>query len=79
MVAWTRSDDAAKAVIARIEYEFDLVAAEAKYHNNCYNIFLRPTTGYKVGRPEDDSVNLAMEEIFQYIENNDDCQFSLQE
>ncbi|KAL4718412.1 hypothetical protein ACJJTC_016033 [Scirpophaga incertulas] len=78
-VARTRSDDAAKAVIARIEYEFDLVAAEAKYHNNCYNIFLRPTTGYKVGRPKDDSVNLAMEEIFQYIENNDDCQFSLQE
>lgn len=78
-VARTRSDDIAKAVIARIEYEYDLVAAEAKYHNNCYNIFLRPTTGYKVGRPEDDSVNLAMEEIFQYIENNDDCQFSLEE
>ncbi|KAL4719827.1 hypothetical protein ACJJTC_012795 [Scirpophaga incertulas] len=53
-VARTRSDDVAKAVIARIEYEFDLVAAEAKYHDNCYNIFLRPTTGHKVGRPEDD-------------------------
>ncbi|CAF4938591.1 unnamed protein product [Pieris macdunnoughi] len=78
-VARTRSGDVAKAVIARIGYEFDLIAAEAKYHNNCYIIFLRPTTGYKVGRPEDDSVNLAMEEIFQYIKNNDDCQFSLQE
>ncbi|KAE9525653.1 hypothetical protein AGLY_014180, partial [Aphis glycines] len=73
-VATNRSD-----VFARIEYEYDLVAAEAKYHNNCYNSFLRPSSGGKIGRPEDNSVILAMEEIFVYIENNDDCQFSLKE
>ena len=46
-VAWSRSDDEAKKVTARIEYEFDLVAAEAKYNNTCYNSFLRPTMGVK--------------------------------
>jgi len=40
---------------------------------------LRPSLGGKSGRPEDNSIILAMEEIFTYIENNDDCQFSLQE
>lgn len=44
-VARTRSVDVAKAVVARIEYEFDLVAVETKYHNNCYNTFLKPITG----------------------------------
>lgn len=33
-IAKNRSDDVAKTVFARIEYEYDLVAAEAKYHNN---------------------------------------------
>jgi CRISPR/Cas system-associated protein Cas5 (RAMP superfamily) len=46
-VARARSDDAAKTVTARIEYDYDLVAAEAKYHNNCYNSFLIPTTERK--------------------------------
>lgn len=40
---------------------------------------MRPSSGGKIGRPEDKSVILAMEEIFVYIENNDDCQFSLKE
>ena len=78
-VAWSRSDEEAKKVTARIEYEFDLVAAEAKYHNTCYNSFLRPTNGCKIGRPQDESTNVGMEEIFKYIENSDDCQFSLEE
>ena len=78
-VAWSRSDEEAKKVTAHIEYEFDLVAAEAKYHNTCYNSFMRPTNGCKIGRPQDESTNVAMEEIFKYIENSDDCQFSLEE
>ncbi|XP_065677285.1 uncharacterized protein LOC136092656 [Hydra vulgaris] len=49
-VAWSYSDEEAKKVTARIEYQFDLVAAEAKYHNTCYNSFLRPTNGCKIGR-----------------------------
>lgn len=78
-VARAREDDVAKSVIARIEFEYDLVAAEAKYHGDCYNYFLRPTYGGKVGRPKDEATNLAMDEIFAYIENSDDCQFTLNE
>lgn len=78
-IARSRSDDTAKNVIARIEYVYDLVAAEAKYHINCYNSFLRPTTGVKSCRPQNEAINSAMDKIFTYIENSDDCQFSLDE
>ncbi|GBM49895.1 hypothetical protein AVEN_92161-1 [Araneus ventricosus] len=78
-VAQNRSDDVSKNVIACIQYEYDLVAAEAKYHNSYYNSFLRPTTGAEIGRLQSNAVTLVMEEIYVYIENNDDCQFSLQE
>lgn len=78
-IAQTRSDNVAKAIITRIQFEHDLIAAEGKYHKDCYNSFLRPTTGGNVGRPQDETTNLAMEEIFAYIENSDDCQFTLNE
>ncbi|CAH1098752.1 unnamed protein product [Psylliodes chrysocephalus] len=68
--ARTRSDAMAKAVLAR--FENDLVAAEAKYHHDCFNSFLKPATGVKVGRPQDETTNLAMEELFTYIENSDE-------
>ena len=44
-VAQDRSDDVRKAVTARINFEYDLVAVEAKYHDNCYKSFLRPNNG----------------------------------
>lgn len=78
-LAKDRSDDVSKAVIARINFEYDLVAAEAKYHGGCYKSFLKPNTDGRVGRPQDEAVNSAMEEIFKFIENSDDCQFTLDE
>lgn len=78
-VAENRSDGVVKSVVGRIQYEYDLIAAEARYHNDCYNSFLRLSSGGKIGRPEDNNITLVMEEIFLYIENNEDCQFSLQE
>lgn len=45
----------------------DLVAAEAKYHHDCFISFLKLTTGVKVGRTQDENTNLAMEEIFTYL------------
>lgn len=41
-VVRTRSDIVIKAVIVGI----DLVASQARYHNETNNPFLRPTTGY---------------------------------
>lgn len=78
-LAKDRSDDVSKAVFARINFQYDLVAADAKYHDSCYKSFLRPNTGGKIGRPQSEVINSAMEEIFNYIESSDDCQFSLDE
>lgn len=56
----------------------DLVAAEAKYHQNCLNKFNLPVSrGKKSGRPE--NVAAAMEKIFSFLENNEDSQFTLNE
>ena len=72
-VAQNRSDDVSKAVTARINFEYDLIAAEAKCHDNCYKSFLRPNTGGGVGRPQDEAANYsAMEEIYKFIESSDD-------
>lgn len=35
-VAQSRSDDIAKAIVSRIGFEHDLIAAEARYHRDCY-------------------------------------------
>ncbi|GBP40851.1 Putative nuclease HARBI1 [Eumeta japonica] len=71
-IARTRNDTTAKAVLARLEFEYDLVAAEAKYHHDCYASFMKPSTGLKIGRPKDEATNRAMEEIFTYMQNSDD-------
>lgn len=78
-IARTRNDTTAKAVLARLEFEYDLVAAEAKYHHDCYASFMKPSTGLKIGRPKDEATDRAMEEIFTYMQNSDDCQFTLNE
>lgn len=77
-VARARSDAIGEAVLARV-HEYDLVAVEAKYHHDCYVSFFKPSSGGQVGRPKDEAINLAMEEIFIYIENSNDCQFTLNE
>lgn len=59
----------------------DLHAADAMYHQDCYKAFFLTSqkTSRKRGRPEDDEAAEAMNEIFNYIEKNDDCQFSMDE
>lgn len=73
-----RGDKWAGEVKQRLEDISDLVAVEAIYHERCYiNFFKKPTTGGKSGHPLDNDVTTAMEVIFDFIENSDDCQFSL--
>lgn len=74
-----RGDNFAKAVKERIFFEHDLVAAKAKYHHECYLSFIKPSAGGQADRPEDNNVTLAMEDIFLYIETNDDYQFTITE
>ncbi|KAL4105063.1 hypothetical protein QTP88_020338 [Uroleucon formosanum] len=77
--AESRDDRLGKIVRDRVNFEYDLVAAEAKYHDNCLISFNKYKSGGSVGRPHDENIRLAMEEIFYYIENNNDCQFTLTE
>jgi len=58
---------------------FDLRAIKAKYHKNCYVQFLKHPTSSKIGRPIDIQIAEKMEKIFYYIENHNDCQFTLAE
>lgn len=63
----------------RINLIYDLVAVNAVYHNACFDHFLLPSYDRKKGRPADDDISNAMNEIFYYIENHKDCQFTLEE
>ena len=76
-VAQDRFDDVSKAVTARINFEYDVVAADVKYHDNCDKSFLGPNTGGRVGRSQDEAANSAMQEIYKFIESSDDWQFTL--
>lgn len=64
-----RSDKYGRVRKERVNFEHDLVSVEAKYHNK----FIVST--WK-GRPLDKK---TMDNIFHYIENNNDCQFILAE
>jgi len=78
-IAEARGDRYGRIVKNRINFEHDLVAAGAKYHSDCFTSFVKIITGDKAGRPLDENIVLAMEDIFDYIENNEDCQFTLGE
>ncbi|CAG2058669.1 unnamed protein product [Timema podura] len=74
-----RNDDWAKLVKHRLATVSDLVAADGRYYHDCYIDFgLHPTlTGGKRERPGSDYVAEAMEDIYSYLENDNDCQHSL--
>ncbi|XP_008556708.3 uncharacterized protein LOC103577712 isoform X2 [Microplitis demolitor] len=74
-----RNDSLGKLVKERILYEYDLIAAEAKYHTICYTNFLTRVPSADKKPRQDDQVTQAMKEIFCYIENNEDSQFTLKE
>lgn len=76
-----RGDKWGKEVSLRIINVNDLVAADALYHNTCCKNFFstRGPTGKKRGRPIDDNVLIGMDEIYRYIDENEDCQFSFEE
>ena len=77
------NDTVAKEVQRRIACT-DLLASNARYHGTCYrkdilHVYLKESTHSSVGRPSDEDISADMEVIFQYIQNSNDVQFSLQE
>lgn len=76
-----RRDDFGELVKSRISLQFDLIAAEAKYHAACFTKFSnKSSSSSPLEKPrQDNQVTEAMLEIFNYIENNNDSQFTLKE
>jgi hypothetical protein len=77
-----RKEDLCREVHRRVSGVIDLMAVEARHHADCYT-GLRDESK-RVGRkkkirPQILQVDAAIDQNFQYIEENDDCQFSFQE
>ena len=78
--AQERGDTFGELVKNRIIFQYDLVTAEAKYNAICYtNFFTNKTPTSHSKLRQDNQVSEAMIEIFKYIENNNDSQFTLKE
>jgi len=45
----------------------DLVAAEAKYHGNCYSNFLKLPSVFQPGRPQNTALAKVYEKLFSYL------------
>lgn len=66
-------------VKCRLHNVSDLVAPEARYHKYCYRDFLKTTPRKDtVGRPKSE-LGEAFDKLCEYIENSDECQFTIQE
>lgn len=76
-----RNDKWGDEVSRRIINARDIVAAGGIYHVDCYKRFLLSHTPTKTGcgRPKEDYVSIAMEQIQCYLEEHKDCQMSLDE
>jgi len=67
-------------VIGRLDGAIDLVPAEAKYHRGCHLEFYScGETDRARGQPEDSIKHKAFEELCAYLNENDECQYSISE
>lgn len=74
-----RNDEWGETVKARILSTIDLVAAESRYHKQCYTEFTRSKSSEtQKGRPKTKLAS-TFDELCKYIEQNDECQYTLKE
>lgn len=78
-VAREREDDWGEEVSRRIGNVIDLVAAEAVYHDHCSVTFHLKPKSEKIGRPLDDYITVAMEDIYTFLDQGSDCQYLMDE
>jgi len=75
-----RSHDWSCKVKSRLLDVIDLVAAEARYHGQCYKNFYKPKSSeQKVGRPLSAKSTDQFDLLADYLENDNECQYSLKE
>lgn len=74
-----RNDDIAASIKERCNQVTDLVDVKSRYHAQCYNLVLRAPSTTTKGRPSGDVIDAAMEQIYEYVEeNSSECQFLLE-
>lgn len=68
-----------KIVWKRVISEPDLVTVELIYHHDCYVKFSQTSSisTQKRRRPKVSNISEAMNIIFKYIEESEECQFSI--
>ena len=74
-----RSDQWGQEVYSHIANTIDLVAEEGRYHFSCYTSFKYIPKRESAGRPEESVAFSAFKKLLEYIESNDECQYSLSE
>lgn len=75
--ATVRKDSWGEEVILRLAGVNDLVAEGGVYHNDCRLKFIKPLYAYeKSGSCSSEYVSKAMDDIYAFIDNSTDCQFS---
>ena len=74
-----RCDEWGNLVAKRIESAIDLVAAEAKYHRRCAQEFFQCRGENTVGKPADAAREHAFSELCNFLDETDECQYSLSE
>lgn len=76
-IAEQRGDDLGKQVKERLSGIIDLVAAEGRYHRDCYSKFLQVSS--KGTAPQLNKKDLAFQKICTEIESGEECQYLLSE
>lgn len=77
--AEARGDKYGRSVKELENFEYNLLSVQPKYHDKCFSNFLLVSGKGDAGHPLDENIRFAMDNVFHYIENNDDCQFTLAE
>ena len=90
-IAEERNDDWGNDVLQCLGSVIDLVAAEGRYHRGCYVLFQKTSKKVDIvegesvrcfrssGRPNDDAKSEAIEKLCEYLEQNEDSQYSMTE
>ena len=66
----------------RVTNVAEMVAAEAKYHHSCHlQFFLKTQTAGQRGRGKQEDIEkaTAFKQMCQYLEDSEECQFSMTE
>ncbi|KAG5861749.1 hypothetical protein JTB14_003408 [Gonioctena quinquepunctata] len=74
-----RNDELGTTVISLIETIPSLVGANVRYHRNCFDKFKYIPRSSTSSHTPDPVVGQTMQAIYNYIENHDECQFTLKE